>query len=133
MVDMTVNDLKIMAAGAGAWAVAIPAVKIAGNAIVGSETEKSPDDNLAVAKTGAAIVGVLISVGTSKFLPHVMDWKTPYEKVRGIAIALGTAQTIDGLVHIFCPAFYATSPAVSVGCAANIFFGAGLLGLFSAY
>ena len=133
MVDMTVNDLKIMAAGAGAWAAAVPAVKIAGNAIVGSDSTAGSDNDLTVAKTGAVVVGVLIAVGTSKFLPYIMDWKTPYEKVRGIALALGTAQTIDGLVHIFCPTFYATSPAVSVGCAANIFFGAGLLGLLSAY
>ena len=131
---MTVNDLKIMAAGAAAWAAAVPAVKIAGNAIVGSDSSTTgSDDDLTVAKTGAVAVGVLIAVGTSKFLPYVMGWKTPYEKVRGVALALGTAQTIDGLVHIFFPTFYATSPAVSVGCAANIFFGAGLLGLLSAY
>lgn len=130
------NDLKLMAAGAIAWTVAIPAVRIAGNALVGSTgagTDEGHDDDKSTAKIGAVVVGVTIAVGTATFLPYTMGWKTPYEKVRGIALALGTAQTIDGLVHIFYPAFYASSPAVALGCAANIFFGAGLLGILSAY
>ena len=50
-----------------------------------------------------------------------------------IALALGAAQTIDGLVHMFMPDFYSADRETSVGCAANIFYGAGLLGIFSAY
>jgi hypothetical protein len=131
-----INDFKLMAAGAIAWTVAIPAVRIAGNALVGSTGDGSTegtDDNKSTAKVGAVFVGVAIAVGTVKFLPYIMGWTTPYEKVRGIALALGTAQTLDGLVHMFYPAFYASSPAVALGCAANIFFGAGLLGILSAY
>ena len=47
--------------------------------------------------------------------------------------ALGTAQIIDGLVHLFYPSFYHDNPAIGLGCAGNIFYGAGLLGIFSAY
>jgi ethanolamine transporter EutH len=150
MTMMDSKDLKTIIAGAIAWTIAIPAVKIAGQAITtvstattpikkdedSSSTVKDKTDlkkNLLVKKTAAVILGFGIAALTSKLLPQIMDWKTQYEKVRGIALALGTAQTIDGLVHIFYPAFYATSPSVSLGCAANIFLGAGLLGLFSAY
>jgi hypothetical protein len=50
-----------------------------------------------------------------------------------LRLALGTAQTIDGLVHLIVPHFYDENHRIDIMCAANIFFCAGTLGLFSAY
>jgi hypothetical protein len=47
--------------------------------------------------------------------------------------ALGTAQVIDGLCHLFYPSFYHNDATVGLACAGNIFYGAGLLGILSAY
>jgi ethanolamine transporter EutH len=128
---MNWKDLKIIAAGALGWTIAIPAVQIAGQGVAVTALESS--DNKMGAKVIAVVVGVGIAAATTKLLSTVMGWTTQYERVRGVALALGTAQTIDGLVHIFYPTFYSKDPAVSVGCAGNIFLGAGLLGLFSGY
>ncbi|CAB9516179.1 expressed unknown protein [Seminavis robusta] len=122
--SITIADLTTMAAGATAWAMAIPAVKIAGNGVAtGSDTNKGL----------ALLVGIGIAYATTPLLSLVLGWKTASEKVRGVALALGTAQTIDGLVHLFYPSFYHENPTVGLGCAGNIFYGAGLLGIFSAY
>jgi hypothetical protein len=53
--------------------------------------------------------------------------------VRGVALALGVAQVTDGLMHMFYPSFYSSDRDVGIACASNIFLGAGLLGIFSAY
>ena len=119
------DDIKTMVLGAIGWTVAIPAVKIAGSAVA------TPSSN--GNKIMAVLVGIGIAASTTPILSFVRGWKTPTEKVRGVALALGTAQVIDGLVHIFMPNFYDQNLNVSVGCAGNIFFGAGLLGIFSAY
>lgn len=77
--------------------------------------------------------GVGLAAVTTPVLGYLLGWRTREERVRGIAIALGTAQTIDGLVHFFYPTLYAADPRVGIGAAGNIFLGAGLLGIFSAY
>ncbi len=128
---ITVDDFKTLVAGAVAWALAIPPVMIAGNAVVATDGTNPKD--LVVNKIIALVVGVGISGATTPALSYVMGWTSPSQKVRGIALALGAAQTIDGLVHIFYPAFYSSDPSVGLGCAGNVFLGAGLLGIFSAY
>lgn len=120
---MKVNDLKTMAAGAAAWAIAVPAVRFAGSACTSSEANRY----------AAVVAGVGIAYATTPLLSKLMKWKTPSEKVRGIALALGTAQVIDGLLHIFVPSFYSDHADTKVACAGNVFLGAGLLGLFSAF
>jgi len=64
---------------------------------------------------------------------YILGWKTQPERVRGIALALGTAQVLDGLVHFFKPNFYSSDHEESLASAGNIFFGAGMLGILSAY
>eukprot|EP01039_Chlorochromonas_danica_P019199 gene19199-23212_t len=66
-------------------------------------------------------------------MSYLMGWKTREAKIRGIALALGTAQTLDGVVHMLYPHFYSTIPSVALAAAGNIFWGAGLLGIFSVY
>jgi hypothetical protein len=78
-------------------------------------------------------MGVGIAYGTTPLLSCLMGWKTSERKVRGIALALGTACVLDGLVHIFLPTFYSKSYEEGIGCAGNIFLVAGLTGIFSAY
>ena len=55
------------------------------------------------------------------------------ERVRGIALALGAAQAIDGLVLVFVPRFYGADADASLGACSSIFLTAGLTGLASAY
>jgi hypothetical protein len=119
------DDIMTVIAGAAGWTCAIPAVKVAGRAVANSDSFGT--------KVAAILVGVGIAYGTTPLMSHIMDWKTPERKVRGIALALGTAQLIDGLVHIFLPTFYSKSYEEGIGCAGNIFLGAGLLGIFSVY
>jgi hypothetical protein len=119
-----IDDLKTIGVGTLAWTLAIPAVKVAGNGVATGGTGS---------KILALIVGTGIAAGTTPILSYIMNWKTQYSRVRGIAIALGTAQTIDGLVHLFFPQFYSDNHHVGIMCSANIFFGAGLLGIFSSY
>lgn len=121
---MNADDMKTMLAGAAAWTAAIVPVSMVGKIVSTGGTG---------AKVVALIVGAGISAGTTPLLASLMNWKTQYARVRGIAIALGTAQTIDGLVHLFLPHFYNQDHSIGIMCSANIFFGAGLLGIFSAY
>jgi hypothetical protein len=64
---------------------------------------------------------------------YIMGWKTPHERARGVALAIGAAQVTDGLMHLFTPDFYSADRNVGLACAGNIFYGAGLLGIFQAY
>lgn len=127
--NITVDDFKSLVAGVVAWVLAVPPVTVVGHAVVAINDEQDKTAN----KIGALVVGVVVAGATTPLLSYVMGWKTPSQKVRGVALALGAAQTLDGLVHIFYPAFYAADPTVGLGCAGNIFWGAGLLGIFSAY
>jgi hypothetical protein len=135
---MTVEDVKSIIAGMVAWLVAIPPVMIAGNAVSAvvdptATTTKGSDGRLVLNRAAAVVVGVGIAKVTTPALSYIMGWTTPSQKVRGIALALGAAQTLDGIVHLFYPTFYANDPTVGLACAGNIFLGAGLLGIFSAY
>lgn len=121
---MNSDDLSSMVAGAVAWTMAIVPVATAGKVVHAGGTGT---------KVLALILGAGIAAGTTPLLAYVMKWKTQYARVRGIAIALGTAQTIDGFVHLFLPHFYNENHSIGIMCSANIFFGAGLLGIFSAY
>jgi len=125
------EDVKSFIAGAVAWTLAIPAVKIAGKATADREVVKA--GNGLRNKVFALIFGVALAATTTPVLSSIFGWNTPSERVRGVAISLGTAQTIDGLVHIFYPDFYSKNREISVACAGNIFLGAGLLGIFSAF
>ena len=121
---ITTGDVKTLAVGAAAWSMAIYPVKIAGHGVATGGTNH---------KALAVVVGVGIAYATTPLLSALMGWKTQYARVRGIALALGAAQVIDGLVYIFMPTFYSDNDKVGLGCAGNIFFGAGLLGIFSAF
>jgi hypothetical protein len=81
----------------------------------------------------ALVVGAGIAAATTPLLSSIMGWQTRQQRVRGIALALGVAQTIDGLAHFFHPTIYAANPTVGLACAGNIFYGAGLLGILSVY
>jgi hypothetical protein len=133
---MDLNDLTTVLVGATAWVLAIyPVCK------VGSMSAEIKEEVKDKTVTGALlhnrilvlILGVGVAAATTPLLGVLCGWKSPEQRVRGIAIALGTAQTIDGLVHMFYPSFYSTNKDVAIACSANIFFGAGLLGIFSAY
>jgi hypothetical protein len=128
---MNLQDLSTMGVGALAWTVAILPVKMAGSACADDEVVRKGRD--AFNRGACVLVGIALAAATTPALAYLCGWKTPHERVRGIAIALGTAQTIDGLTHLFNPSFYSTNKSVSIACAGNIFFGAGLLGIFSAY
>lgn len=121
---MDTNDIATYGAGVAAWTLAIVPVKWIGNVTATGEVGN---------KVFAVVLGTLIAYGTTPIMSYMMGWKTQYERVRGIAIALGTAQTIDGLVHLFVPNFYHDDRGTAIMSSANIFFGAGLLGIFSAY
>lgn len=121
---MESKDFMAVVAGVLAWAVAIPAVQLAGNWIANGGTGS---------QIGALIFGVAIAAATTPLLSRILGWKTRDARIRGIALALGTAQTIDGLVYMFKPDFYSDQPAIGLASAGNIFFGAGLLGIFSVY
>lgn len=117
-------DAVNIAAGAAAWGAAVPLVRAVGP-IVASGSRG--------AKLGAYLLAVGISAATTPLLARLLGWRNPQERVRGIALALGTAQTIDALVHFFVPAFYSTNPATALGCSGAVFAAAGSLGIFSAY
>jgi hypothetical protein len=121
---MNNDDLKSIGIGVIAWSLAVPAVKYAGDAVVKGGQ---------VTKVVALAFGGGLAASTTPLLSYIMGWKTPHSRVRGIALALGAAQTIDGLVYLFLPDFYSNDPQASVACAGNIFYGAGLLGILSAY
>ena len=121
---MNADYIKTIIAGAAAWTAAVVPVQIVGRAVATGGTGT---------KIQALVGGIGIAAGTTPLLAYIMNWKTQYARVRGVAIALGTAQIIDGLVHLFVPHFYDENHRIGIMCAANIFFGAGTLGLFSAY
>jgi hypothetical protein len=118
-------DAKALVSGALAWAAAIPAVMLVG--------PKTAESSATSNKVLALALGVGISAATTPLLSYVLNWRTREEKVRGIALALGTAQVLDGIVHIAHPKFYANDAGEGLACAGNIFWGAGLLGILSCY
>ncbi|KAG7368403.1 hypothetical protein IV203_031146 [Nitzschia inconspicua] len=119
------SDLLTLAAGAGAWAVAIVPVKTVGSFCANSD---GPSNNII-----AMALGVGIAYATTPIMSFLLGWTTPYQKVRGIALALGAAQVTDGIINMWFPSFYSSDHHVGVLCASNIFYGAGLLGIFSAF
>lgn len=121
--EMERNDALAVVAGAGAWAAVIPIVKLAGTVTVKGGLGKG----LIIA------FGFVLSATTTPLLSYVFGWKTREVRTRRIALALGTAQCIDGLVHLFNPTFYSANGDAALASAGNIFLGAGLLGIFSAY
>jgi hypothetical protein len=144
------QDLAIVVIGAVAWTLAIVPVQLAGKACAGDDSVAKNDDNkggkliktsssssssssLAFNKGVCLVIGVALAAVTTPVLSSVCGWHTPHERVRGVAIALGTAQTMDGIMHIYHPTFYSKNPNVAIAGAGNIFLGAGLLGILSAY
>ena len=61
----------------------------------------------------------------------MLGWKTSEEKTRGIALALGTAQILDGIVHLTYPNVYSDDQTEAIASAGNIFLVAGMLGVLS--
>ncbi len=119
------SDLKAVAAGAVAWAAFIPVVSVIGPVTAGKVKPL----------TFAAVFGLHLGIAyaTTPVMAALLGWKTSEEKVRGIAIGLGVAQVLDGVAHILFPKIYNNDSNVALSGAGNIFLGAGLLGLFSAY
>lgn len=66
-----------MIVGATGWAMVIPAVKIAGQAVV-----KEGKQN----KVLAMAFGVGLAYVTTPLLSIVLGWSSPVEKVRGVAL-----------------------------------------------
>lgn len=118
------NDATSAGFGVLGWAVAVPVVRLAG------EISKSHGDS---AKWGVLGLGFSISLFTTPLGGSLLGWKTQDSRIRGIAIALGTAQMIDGVVHMFYPDFYSADPTEARASSAAIFFGAGCLGVLSCF
>lgn len=74
------SDITTLALGAVAWAMAIPAVKIAGQGVAAEPSDKLMNKSLALA------VGLGIAYSTTPLVSWLMGWETPNEKVRGIAL-----------------------------------------------
>jgi hypothetical protein len=121
---MATTDSVALLAGAGAWAAVIPLVKYAG------EVCELGGTNTKIAFLG---FGVLVAGVTTPLLSYILGWKTREARIRGIALALGMAQTLDGFVHVLYPSFYSSNPSFALASAGNIFWGAGLLGILSVY
>lgn len=120
----TQNDVIALIAGAGAWASVIPLVSFAGQKCVEGGTNT---------QVIFLVFGVGLAAITTPLLSSILGWKTRSARIRGIALALGMAQTLDGIVHTFYPAFYSNNPYYGIAAAGNIFWGAGLLGIFSVF
>eukprot|EP01126_Amoeba_proteus_P043674 TRINITY_DN4807_c0_g2_i1.p1 TRINITY_DN4807_c0_g2~~TRINITY_DN4807_c0_g2_i1.p1 ORF type:complete len:123 (+),score=21.83 TRINITY_DN4807_c0_g2_i1:51-419(+) len=121
---MDKKDVIAIAAGVGIWATAIPLVKFFGNYWNrGGFAEKA-------VTLGA---GVLISAVTTPILGYALQWQTQADRTRGIAVGLGAAQVLDGLVHLYHPRFYSDDQNTRIYCAGSIFFVAGLTGILSAF
>jgi hypothetical protein len=118
------NDVVSLLTGAGAWAVAIPLVKYAADACANGGTDT---------KVLFLGIGVGIAWVTTPLLSSILGWRTRQARIRGIALALGMAQTLDGVVHLLYPNFYSASSSAAIAGAGNIFWGAGLLGILSVY
>ena len=121
---MHAADLKALAAGAAAWAAAVPIVKLVGPTVASGKP---------AAKAGILLLCLGISAATTPLLARVLGWRSPSERVRGIALALGMAQCVDGLVHFVAPTFYSNDAHAALGSAGAVFFAAGTLGIFSAF
>mmetsp|Transcript_44900 Transcript_44900/g.105353 ORF Transcript_44900/g.105353 Transcript_44900/m.105353 type:complete len:124 (-) Transcript_44900:210-581(-) len=119
------GDVKAMVGGALGWGAAIPAVILAGRVT-------TPESGT-TGKVATVAFGVALAVATTPLLSYLLGWKTQPERIRGVALALGTAQTIDGVVHLLRPTFYSENASEGIASAGNIFFGAGLLGIMSVY
>jgi hypothetical protein len=119
------SDIITLAAGVGAWGIAILPVKAVGDFCAKSDGPAN--------KIVAMGLGVGIAYFTTPLMSYFLGWTTPYQKVRGIALALGAAQVTDGIVQMWFPTFYHRDHHVAILSASNIFYGAGLLGIFSAY
>jgi len=121
---MQADDLKSLAVGVVAWTAVIPAVKAVGSFCANGGTKE---------KLIAVALGVAVAASTTPILSRLLGWRTREQRVRGIALALGAAQTIDGLTHIFNPTFYSANAGSAISSAGNIFLGAGLLGIASTF
>jgi len=117
------EDAKTLIAGAAAWACAVPVVRFAGPLIARGGGPRLA----ALALCGA------IALSTTPVVSYILGWRSRAERMRGIALALGAAQAIDGLVHVFVPRFYGADADASLGACSSIFLTAGLTGLASAY
>ena len=122
---MNQRDMMAIVVGGAAWGAAIPAVILAGRY---TTISSSTTNKIIAVGLGAGIAYI-----TTPALSYLCGWESRAERVRGIALALGTAQTLDGLIHLAHPGFYSNLPSEAIACAANIFLGAGLLGIFSVY
>ena len=116
------TDVKSIGVGVLAWAAAVPVVFLAGPVVAKGGTGT---------KLGMLGVGLGIAVATTPLLSYLLGWNSRSDRVRGIALALGTAQVIDGLIFFFRPDFYSPDKGVALAAAGNIFFGAGALGILS--
>ena len=121
---MAANDAVALAAGAAAWALAVPVVKLVGPAVATGGPR---------ARIATVLLALGISAVTTPLLSRLLGWTRREQRVRGIALALGAAQTIDGAIHIFSPSFYSTNGAAALGSAGAIFSAAGFLGILSVY
>lgn len=91
------NDWLTVAAGATAWAIAIPAVRIAGNGVVTGGS---------LGKGLALIAGVGIAYVTTPILSMLLGWKTRHEKVRGVALVSCVCGCCGLVVDIFETIFW---------------------------
>jgi len=120
------DDLASLGIGALAWASVIPLVSFAGEAIKRQNSSVGP-------KLLFLGVGAALALVTTPLLARILGWRTRHARVRGIALSLGTAQTLDGIVHMFFPQFYSNDPIAAHYASACVFFGAGTLGIASAF
>jgi hypothetical protein len=121
---MQSGDARALIAGAAGWAAAAPLVRAVGPVVA---------DGSPAAKAVVLALAAGISALTTPLLARLLGWRSAHERVRGIALALGAAQCIDGLVHFYWPGFYSANPRVALGASGSVFAAAGLLGIFSAY
>lgn len=90
------SDLTTIAAGATGWALAIPAAKIAGQGVAAGR----PTNQVL-----ALVVGVGIAYGTTPLLSKLLNWRTPGQKVRGVALVRpyqhgwGSAWKVNIIIH----------------------------------
>jgi hypothetical protein len=120
---LTARDSVSLAAGAAAWAAAVPLVRAVGPVVANGGART---------RGGVLLLALAIGAGTTPLLARLLGWKSSAERVRGVALALGAAQTLDGVVHLFAPTFYSAKHSEALGAAGSIFSAAGLLGIFSA-
>ena len=118
------GDLVAIGAGIVVWGAVIPLVR----AVARASVSPSP-----AVTTGLLGLHVGIAYATTPILSSLLKWNTPTDKVRGIALALGTANALDGVAHLVWPTLYSGDAKEQVAAAGNVFLAAGLLGVFSAY